>query len=83
MAQRNQALFEHRSDAYRVLFLAAFTHPKKALIALASLAILHSVHIGIAAARAAMAGFAPSLILEKLNRRNLIRARPWKRGDDV
>ena len=69
MAQRNQTLFENRTDADGVLLLAAVAHPQKSLVALPGLAIRHLVNVGIAAARATRASYAPTPCLEKLDRR--------------
>ena len=82
MPKWNQAFFENRAYPDAVLFPASLAHPQEAFVALAGLTIRHLVNVGISATRTARAGFAPTLVLEKLDRSSFIGASFWHRGHD-
>src|SRR3974390_2316774 len=81
MPKRDAAVLEHGANANSELFFAAVAAPAEVGLALAGLAVLHLVHIQIAAARAGRM-IAPTLALHELHSGLLIRTRYWKGFDN-
>ena len=76
MPEGNSALFIHRTDSNRVLFLAIAAAPQEPLVALSGLGVLHLVNRDRPALHAA-GSIAPALLLKELDGGKFIRACKW------